>query len=211
MIRRLASLISLVLVSSCELYFSKAPPADAPVDSALDNPADSARDSAPDSPTNGPEDSPMLSPPPGGPCTAPLPASYVAPQSCGLGGSSVPMLVNTNHLRAALAAQWLKCAGSPFATSDEVGIEFSDDGHWYKLDLDGAGGVKRGSGFDHEGTYELLYLYDHIQMNMNISGGGTMYIFPAFTTAPVKLRLNNMGIIGDYIRNDDTGACLPPP
>jgi hypothetical protein len=208
MLSLLRSPISLVLVSGCGLYFGNAPP------NAADAPSvDSAPDSTPDSTPNGPDDSPVLSPPPGAPCTAPLPTTsdaYVAPQSCGLDGYSVPTLVNTHHMRAALVAQWLKCAGSPFATSDEIGLEFTDDGHWYKLYLDGAGGIARGHGFQQEGTYDLLYVYDHVQLNMNISGSGIIYAVPAFTTAPVKLRVNNMGIVGDYIRDDDTGACLPP-
>jgi hypothetical protein len=114
-------------------------------------------------------------------------------------------------MRDALVARWLKCNGAPFGTFDEVGLEFTQDYHWHKLYLDGAGGLASGHGFDKEGTYELLYVYDHVQMNLNIAGSGTIYMVPEFTTDPVKLRINNMGAHGDYIRNDDTGACLSPP
>jgi hypothetical protein len=114
-------------------------------------------------------------------------------------------------MRDALSARWLKCSGMPFGTSDEVGLEFAQDLHWYKLYLDGAGGVARGQGFGHEGTYELLYEYDHVQVNITIAGYGTIYAVPAFTTDPVKLRVGEFGNSGTYIRDDDTGACLPPP
>lgn len=204
-----SSALGLILVAGCELYLGDD---HHPRLDAARLPDAAARPDAPvDMAENGPEDSPVLSPPPGAPCTAPLPTSgYVAPSTCGLSGPAVPTIVNTNHMRAALVAQWLKCSGAPFGTFDEVGLEFTQDDHWYKLYLDGAGGLVRGQGFDHEGTYELLYVVDHVQMNINIAGGGIIYTAPAFTTNPVKFRLSHMGGSGDYIRNDDTGACLPP-
>jgi len=68
--------------------------------------------------------------------------------------------------------------------TSEIGLELTQDGQWYKLYPDGAGGLERGHGLDHEGTYELLYEGDHIQMNMAISGGGFIYIVPSSRPIP---------------------------
>jgi hypothetical protein len=98
--------------------------------------------------------------------------------------------------RQKFVGKWVLCSAvSWLGTSDESGLEFADDGRWYKLYASPSGGLERGGGFDQEGTW----LYNGTIV-VEIFGGGGTALYPALTTSPRRMRLNNFGVfIGDYI------------
>ena len=58
----------------------------------------------------------------------------------------------------------------------------------------------RGAGFDEEGTWTALDLGDHIQVNFDIYGSGTVITAPVFASTPQAMRLNNNGVfVGNYV------------
>ena len=114
-----------------------------------------------------------------------------------------PVAVHTmSDLLAAMPGRWLLCGNeSVFARNGgDVGLEITADNHWYKLyPAEGAATV-RGAGFDQEGTWTALDLGDHIQVNFDIFGGGTIATAPVFAAMPQAMRLNNEGVfVGNYV------------
>ena len=105
-----------------------------------------------------------------------------------------------------LMGKWSLCQGSPFAQADESGLEISPDKNWYKLypETDGAG-LRRGLGFDRQGTWEAkdnsaMNEMPSYQLNLSIFGSGTIVAHVTFSTTPRKMRIDNFGVLhGDYV------------
>lgn len=107
--------------------------------------------------------------------------------------------------RSQLIGRWKLCTTTSVFGTVEDGLEIAADGRWYKLYADGAGGLKRGSGFDHEGRWTIIDTSamngpGSFQLNLDIDGSGTVLTHPQFSQAPRGMRLNNTGVwIGDYV------------
>ncbi|HVJ19527.1 MAG TPA: hypothetical protein VM686_29105, partial [Polyangiaceae bacterium] len=138
-------------------------------------------------------------------------ADYVAPAACGAAETElVGHAASEEELLELAVGEWLLCASpSAFGSSDEIGLELTADRSWYKLYPDGVGGVRRGSGGDEEGTFQLIDLGDYTQLDL-INGVGTRITLPEFSSVPNKLRLDNGGVFrSDYVKNDVSGRCAP--
>jgi hypothetical protein len=97
-----------------------------------------------------------------------------------------------------LLGKWLSCGGSMFAGTDDIGIEITADGLWYKL-FPGAtpGTGVRGGGFGHQGTWELIGTSDmngpgSFQLNLKIAGSGTTIGHPTFFQNPRSVRMETV-------------------
>jgi len=153
----------------------------------------------------------------GEPCADPLPpdrASYLPPAACNAAetGTAIGTPSSAELMIDLMVGTWLICTPqSVFGTADEIGIEVSTDGRWYKLYPDGSGGTRRGGGFDGGGTWTTQWNGATAQLNLELTGGGMMITHPAFTDAPRRVRLHNSGLSsGDYVRNDSLGRCHSP-
>jgi hypothetical protein len=104
---------------------------------------------------------------------------------------------------AALPGRWLLCGGheSVFGVDGgDVGLEITSDNHWYKLYAAEGAATIRGAGMNEEGTWTALDLGDHIQLNLNILGSGTVITAPVFESTPRAMHLDNNGVFrADYV------------
>ena len=134
---------------------------------------------------------------------------YEGPKSCGLGESDVVgMAFDAAELDQLLIGQWLLC-GSPssFGTSDEVGLEITELGTWYKLYLDGSGGLVRGSAPNQHGVVHELDNGGYMQVDFEMAASGAYQTLPQFSRVPLKMRLDEFGSAPDYVKNDARGRC----
>jgi hypothetical protein len=81
-----------------------------------------------------------------------------AAAACAQSGSDVVAhFTSADDVRARVSHRWVRCDGGQLTLAhDEAGIDVTADGHWYTLVRDASGSLSRGSGFDYEGTYEIL-------------------------------------------------------
>ena len=155
----------------------------------------------------------------GEPCVDPLPldrASYQPPAACHAAetGTAIGAPDSVDHMLDLTVGAWLLCTPkSVFGSDDEIGIEIAADERWFKLFPDGAGGTRRGSGGDGEGTWFTLFTGDpghNPQLHLEKTGGAMVITQPHFTDAPRRVRLLTSGFVGDYVRNDSLGRCHTP-
>lgn len=106
----------------------------------------------------------------------------------------------------ALLGAWILCSDRSVFGTTEAGLEFTDDGRFYKLVATDTG-YARASGWDDAGTWTAQDASAFngpgaFQLNLDLDGGGGIGTFPAFSTSqPDAMRLNNMGVfVGDYVR-----------
>ena len=133
--------------------------------------------------------------------SAPPPGKYTPPASCSQQPAPEPQPRDVDAVRAAISGRWALCnSPSTFGTSDEAGLEITTAGEFFKLYPNQAGELVRGQGFDKQGTYSLLDLGDHVQLNLEIAGSGTVITSPQIGSQPRALRLNNNGVFeGRYV------------
>jgi hypothetical protein len=110
-----------------------------------------------------------------------------------------------DELRKLLAGQWLSCNPTWWEQArgikNQVGIEFTSDGHWFALLRNASGAIVRGKGFDYEGTIQLIDMSSmngpgRYQVNIKINGGGTFPVHPVFSGSPRKMRMNSSSAAG---------------
>jgi hypothetical protein len=99
------------------------------------------------------------------------------------------------ELEALLVGRWWMCSGmSPVPNPAAIGLEFLDNGDWVGLLRASDGSVQRDSGFDGQGRWELLETGGCVQqLNFNLSTGGFIPAFPAFSDRPRKMLLGTGG------------------
>jgi hypothetical protein len=133
-----------------------------------------------------------------------LPACAASPASalCSQNPTGPVAVGSTSDLLAVMPGRWLLCGNeSVFAMNGgDVGLDITPDNHWYKLfPAEGAATI-RGAGFDEEGTWAAIDLGDHIQVNFEILGSGTIITAPVFASTPQSMRLDNEGVfVGNYV------------
>jgi len=132
------------------------------------------------------------------------PACDVPPQSslCSQNPAGSVAVGSVADLLATMPGRWLLCGSeSVFAVNGgDVGLEITADNHWYKLFAAEGGATVRGAGFDEEGTWTAFDEGDHIQVNFDIFGSGTVITAPVFASAPRSMRLDNNGVfVGNYV------------
>jgi hypothetical protein len=126
------------------------------------------------------------------------------PSECAIPEEGLLPLPTLASFVEAIQGRWLSCEGSAFCTN-EIGIEITADGRWYKLDAAGPTALVRGAGLDESGTWRVT---DTSGMNpagswawqLNFDAGtGTMPTHPALSTGPHHMRIDNNGVCqGDY-------------
>ncbi|MCA9523818.1 MAG: hypothetical protein KC609_22770, partial [Myxococcales bacterium] len=76
---------------------------------------------------------------------------------CSDPGSLVTKVLTYDEVKTRLIRKWLLCSPvSVFSTSDEAGFELKGDGTYAKLLVSSDGQLVAGTGFENEGTWELL-------------------------------------------------------
>lgn len=100
--------------------------------------------------------------------------------------------------------RWTYCGPSTLFGQAHDGIELVADGTWYFLYSDGSGGLVRGAGFDGGGDWTVL-ADNNYQVNLSVSDGMN-YLFAAFQTDPMSMRLKWMGGTADYVKTGPNGS-----
>ena len=120
-----------------------------------------------------------------------------SPAACSQAAQGVASTPTQEVFRQLLIGRWLLCDTiSVFGTSDEVGIEFTFDGRWYKLYANDDGTTSRGVGFDKMGSWIVIDTSvmngpGVFQLNLRIDGDRMIITIPAFATEPRKMRLRD--------------------
>jgi hypothetical protein len=147
--------------------------------------------------------------------TSALPAT--PPAACALTPHGQRKACSVAEFRDLFVGTWLACSSpSVFGTTDDVGLEITPDGHWYKLVADANGNAVPASGWGHEGSWETVDTSVEngpcaYQVNLNIDGSGGVITFPDFAETPDVMRLDNEGVFAaNYVRVDATTAAPPP-
>lgn len=105
----------------------------------------------------------------------------------------------------ALAQQWLLCNAPSVFGTNEAGLAIDPDGTWYKLQRRIDGSLAPMDGWDNSGWWEVIDTSmmngpGSYQLNLHISGSGTVIVHPVFAVNVVKMRLDNMGVhVADYV------------
>jgi hypothetical protein len=154
-------------------------------------------------------DAPPVSDVPAGSDAAPGAAGTLS-ALCSASGYSQAPAMDEQEFRARLAERFLLCGTESAFGRDQgdVGLEITSDGHFYRLYLGPTDGTERGTGFDREGTWQVIDTSDvngpgSFQLNLDLAGVGTVITHPEFTTMPRKMRLNNNGVfIGTYVTDE---------
>jgi hypothetical protein len=143
------------------------------------------------------------------------PAAVASPAAQGAPGCEAPEVEDVPTpdeatTRQLLIGAWLLCdSPSFFGTTDETGLVIAADGHWAKLDSDGAGTAVEMTGAANRGTWALIDTSSangpgHFQINFTGLDGRTR-TSAVRIVAPAKLRLNNSGVfIARYVPADVT-------
>lgn len=125
---------------------------------------------------------------------------------CGDPGSNlVDHFASSSDLQARLVGVWVRCDGPAISPAqDEAGIAVRPDGTWSALRQKSDGSLVWGSGFDYEGSWEIV---DTSAMNgagvFQVTWHRTQSFLPtlvAFTESPVKVRLRSMAGDATYVR-----------
>src|SRR5262249_50859891 len=121
------------------------------------------------------------------------------PASCDLPEQGITGMPDAASLPKMLQGSWLLCTKpSIFGTSDEDGLEFTLDGAFYKLYVNAAGAIERGTGFDKQGNWSIID--NGMQMNLLVPGGGFIPTHLAFATTPRKMRITTDSVnVGNYV------------
>jgi hypothetical protein len=126
------------------------------------------------------------------------------PSDCAVPEQGMLPMPTMASFAEAIQGRWLSCNGSVFC-SNEIGIEITADGRWYKLYAAGPTTLVRGAGFDETGTWSVIdtssmnFPDAWWQLNFEIYGSGFIVTHPALSTGPRHMRLNNNGVCqGDY-------------
>jgi hypothetical protein len=104
-----------------------------------------------------------------------------------------------------IVRRWLLCGQTSTFGTTEAGLDIAADGSWYKLVSGADGSIERATGFDRQGTWEIIDTSamngkPTFQLNLSIFGSGTVIVTPQFAADPLKTRLNNNGVfVADYL------------
>jgi hypothetical protein len=89
---------------------------------------------------------------------SPYDAAVAAGAKAACAGPHGPLdpFTTVGDVKGRLVGSWFFCSTTDTQGYDKMtSIEFAPDGHWYLLEDDGHGGLVRGQGIDHEGTYDV--------------------------------------------------------
>ena len=116
------------------------------------------------------------------------------PAACQAEPQSFMPYSSGGELSALLAGSWANC-GEANVTGEDVGLEFTADGHWYPLTHDGTGAVVRRTGVDYEGTWQYFPVGSLGATSTPLTSSqflfnGVYDSAPNFTDAPRQMRVN---------------------
>jgi hypothetical protein len=136
-------------------------------------------------------------------------AQYAPPPACALPETVLGgMAHDAAELQDLLPGIWLACSyPTLFNSEDEIGLEVTSDGSWYKLYSDGLGGFRRGNATGQHGAVEGLDNGGYMQVNYEL-GGSTYINVPEFARTPLKMRINAGLGPSTYLKNDSRGRCV---
>lgn len=121
------------------------------------------------------------------------------------------------ELQHRLLGAWYDCKSSssaPFG-GDAAGIEFTNDGSWFFLQLADGGFLERDSSFGRAGTYHIIDTSTmngpgHFQLDLERNTGGRYVVHWSLARDPQLLRIENMGVQDAIYAHLPGGpACAP--
>lgn len=154
----------------------------------------------------------MIRPSSDGASGAPFSAA-TPPLACSQAETGLALVPNAQWLLKRIVGRWLLCSPpSAFGTSDEVGLEFTGNGEWYKLYVGKDGRIVRGMNAANSGYWEYANAScmngpGSFQLTLSSnSGADVAEVSPVFTLGPRKMVLIDLGEDG---RDKSTYAIDP--
>lgn len=138
-----------------------------------------------------------------------LPEPRDAKALCGVPGDLMPP-PTVETIGALLVGQWLYCSGDRALGSEQPGIEFTKDGHFYFLIETAEGQLERSKGFDGEGTWGITNNgYDDVgpQVDLTLPAGKGNGGYFRFAKNPFSMRMS-LSVVGpgDYVATRQAAA-----
>jgi hypothetical protein len=130
-----------------------------------------------------------------------------ADPSCGVSPASYQAYATEADLETLLVRRWKRCIAPQFPGED-VGVEFTADGHYYPLTNGPDGSVVRRTGVDYEGTWTYIPVgatdpfFGNTTTRAEMLLGGVLTDAPKFTNDPRQLRIMFSPVPGKYLPLD---------
>ena len=110
-------------------------------------------------------------------------------------------------LDALLVRRWKRCI-APQIPGEDVGVEFTADGHYYPLTLSATGELIRRTGVDYEGSWKYFPVgatdpfFGETLTHPDMLLSGVLTDAPQFTDEPRQLRILFSPVPGKYLPID---------
>jgi hypothetical protein len=130
-----------------------------------------------------------------------------ADPNCSLSPASYQDYVTEADLEALLVRRWKRCV-APQIAGEDIGVEFTADGHYYPLTSSPDGSVVRRTGVDYEGTWQYFPVgstdpfFGGTTTRAEMLLSGVLTDAPKFTNDPRQLRITFSPVLSRYLPLD---------
>jgi hypothetical protein len=127
-----------------------------------------------------------------------------ADPNCAASPASYHDYMTPADLQALLVRRWKRCV-APQINGEDVGVEFTADGHYYPLTRDGNGQVVRRTGIDYGGTWQFFAVgekdpfFGNTLTRPTMLLNGTLTDAPKFTNDPEQMRITFTPVLSRYV------------
>jgi hypothetical protein len=130
-----------------------------------------------------------------------------ADPSCSVSPGSYQDYATEADLEGLLVRRWKRCV-APQIPGEDVGVEFTADGHYYPLTTSPDGSVVRRTGVDYEGTWQYFPVgstdpfFGETTTRAEMLLGSVLTDAPKFTNDPRQLRITFSPVLSRYLPLD---------
>jgi hypothetical protein len=130
-----------------------------------------------------------------------------ADPNCSVSPASYQDYVTEADLEALLVRRWKRCV-APQIAGEDIGVEFTADGHYYPLTSSPDGVVVRRTGVDYEGTWQYFPVgstdpfFGGTTTRAEMLLSGVLTDAPKFTNDPRQLRITFSPVLSRYLPLD---------
>ena len=130
-----------------------------------------------------------------------------ADPNCGVSPASYQAYFTEADLEPLLVRRWKRCI-APQIAGEDIGVEFTADGHYYPLTSSPDGSVVRRTGVDYEGTWKYFPVgstdpfFGGTTTRAEMLLSGVLTDAPKFTNDPRQLRITFSPVLSRYLPLD---------
>ncbi len=136
-----------------------------------------------------------------------VPGDPTADPNCSVSPASYQAYTTEADLESLLVRRWKRCI-APQLMGEDVGVEFTADGHYYPLTNGPGGSVVRRTGVDYEGTWKYFPVgstdpfFGGTTTRAEMLLGAVLTDAPTFTNDPRQLRILFSPVLSKYLPLD---------